>query len=234
MRKYLLLTPTLVFCACATTGSTGSKGSSAPFQGVDAVQKRRVEISDAASKVMDCMKVKAGEQPAQGGIFAASADASGKLTITPIKWPGSDAMKQCIIDKGQAVQLTALPGPSVGTLWEFLRPGEKSEAQNPPEELRVKMQPLQETMQTQVIDCGQRFLGVDFGATIEIAYYLYNNGQAYAPTVVSSDAKDGSFDSCVQDVVARTKYPTVDVAKPFGTTAHFKIGQYGQNQRRND
>jgi hypothetical protein len=48
--------------------------------------------------------------------------------------------------------------------------------------------------------------------------------------VISSDAKDGGFDSCVQNVVATTKFPTLSVEKPFGTTMHFKIGQYGDTQ----
>jgi hypothetical protein len=35
----------------------------------------------------------------------------------------------------------------------------------------------------------------------------------------------------VQDVVAKTKYPVVNTDKPFGATAHFKIGVYGETQR---
>jgi hypothetical protein len=49
--------------------------------------------------------------------------------------------------------------------------------------------------------------------------------------VMSSDAKDGSFESCVQNVILGTKFPTEPVDKPFGATAHFKIGVYGETQR---
>jgi hypothetical protein len=223
----------LLASACATT-SGGSKGSSAPFQGVDAVTKRRTEIANAGQGAMDCMKAKPGEPTAKGGIFAVTADAAGKLKAETIKFDGPDGAKQCILDSATKATITPLAGPSVGTLWEFVAPGEKSEPGKAPEDLATKMQPLSETMQTQVIQCGQRFLGVDFGATVDVAYFLYNNGQAYVPTVIASDAKDGSFEACVQEVVANTKFPIVNVDKPFGATAHFKIGQYGDTQHRKD
>jgi hypothetical protein len=229
--KNLLLLPTMLLAACATTGG-GGKGSSAPFQGPSAVQKRQAEISDAAKSAMDCMKVKKGEEPGKGGVFAVVADASGKLNVEAIKWDGPDTMKQCIVDAGNKTTVTPLPGPSVGTLWEFLPPGEQSAGPpKTPEEFKTGMQPLAETMQNQVIECGKSTLGVDFGATIDVAYYVYNTGKAYAPTVISSDAKDGTFDSCVQKVVADTKYPVVQTNRPFGATAHFKIGVYGDTQR---
>lgn len=229
--KNLLLLPTVLLAACATT-SGGGKGSSAPFQGPSVVQKRQSEIQDAAKSSMDCMKVKPGEQPGKGGIFAVMADAGGKLSVDAVKWDGPDAMKQCIIDTGNKTAVTPLPGPSVGTLWEFLPPGEQSSGPpKTPEEFKVGMQPLAETMQNQVIECGRSTLGVDFGATIDVSYFVYNNGKAYAPTVISSDAKDGSFDSCVQKVVSETKFPVVQTDRPFGATAHFKIGQYGDTQR---
>ncbi|MCU1280062.1 MAG: hypothetical protein JWM53_3608 [bacterium] len=228
--RNLLLVPTLMLAACATTGSS-SKSSSAPFQGADKLAKRRAEIGDAAKTSMDCMKVKPGEQPGKGGVFAVMADAAGKLTVSAIKWDGSEAMKQCIVDAGSKATVTPLPGPSVGTLWDFVPPGEKSDAPKPPEDLAVKMQPLSQTMQAEVVECGTRNLGLDFGATIDVAYFLYNDGKAYAPTVISSDAKDGAFESCVQDVISHTKFPVVTVTKPFGLTAHFKIGVYGDTRR---
>jgi hypothetical protein len=228
--KKLLLLPTMLLAACATT-SGGGKSSSAPFQGQSVVTKRQAEIQDAAKNSMECMKVKAGEQPGKGGIFAVMADAAGKLTVEAVKWDGPDAMKQCIIAAGAKATVTPLPGPSVGTLWEFLPPSEQAGGPpKTPDEFKTGMQPLAETMQNQVVECGRSTLGVDFGATIDVAYFVYNNGKAYVPTVISSDAKDGAFDSCVQDVVAKTKYPVVETDKPFGATAHFKIGQYGDTQ----
>lgn len=231
--KNLLLLPMMLMAACATT-SGGGKGSSAPFQGMPVVQKRQSEIQDAAKTAMDCMKVKPGESPGKGGTFAVVADAAGKLTITPIVWDGPEPMKQCIVDAGAKTTVTPLPGPSVGTLWDFVPPGEKTEAPKVPDDWGVKMQPLAETMQNEVIECGRRFLGVDFGATVDVAYYVYNDGKGYAPTIISSDAKDGSFDSCVQEMVSHTSFPKVAAARPFGTTSHFKIGQYGETQHRKD
>ncbi|HWE29689.1 MAG TPA: hypothetical protein VHB97_16885 [Polyangia bacterium] len=227
--KNLLLIPTMLLAACATT-SGGGKGTSAPFQGAAALEKRRAEMDDAAKGAMECMKTKPGEQPSKGGVFAVVADAGGKLKLDTIKWDGPDAMKQCILDTGAKTTVSPLPGPSVGSLWEFLPPGEKPQPPKTPDDLAVKMQPLQETMQNQVVECGRRYLGVDFGATIEVSYFLFTNGKAYAPTVIKSDAKDGGFEACVQDVISTTKFPALTVEKPFGATAHFKIGQYGDTQ----
>ena len=229
--KNLLLIPALLVSACATTGSTGSKSSSAPFQGTEVLNKRRAEIDDAAKAAMDCMKVKPGEQPGKGGVFAVMADAAGKLKVDALKWDGPDAVKQCIIDAAGKAPITALPGPTVGNLWEFTAPGEKPEPAKAPDDFAVKMQPLRETMQAEVVECGTRNLGLDFGATVDIAFVLYNDGKAYVPTIISSDAKDGAFDSCVQDVVSHTKFPQVTVAKPFPSTMHFKIGVYGDTRR---
>lgn len=226
--KNQLLLPTMLLTACATTASTGAKV--APFPGAATVEKRRAELDDAAKGAMECLKPKPGEQPAKGGVFAVVADASGKLKVEPIKWEGPDAAKQCIIDTGNKTTVSALPGPSVGSLWEFVPPGEKPGVPKTPDDFAVNMQPLTQIMQTQVIECGRRFLGVDFGATIEVSYFLYQDGKAYAPTVIKSDAKDGSFESCVQDVILQTKFPKEKVDRPFGATAHFKIGQYGDTQ----
>jgi hypothetical protein len=228
--KTLLLVPTMLMAACATTGGAGGGGKVAPWPGTAAVEKRRAELDDAAKAAMDCLKVKPGEQPAKGGVFAVVADASGKLKVDAIKFEGPDSVKQCIVDTGNKTTISALPGPSVGSLWEFLPPGEKSTPPKTPDDFATNMQPLAETMQNQVIECGRRYLGVDFGATIDIAYYLYNSGQAYAPTVIKSDAKDGSFDTCVQEMILSTKFPKENVDKPFGATGHFKIGQYGDTQ----
>ena len=76
MKNFTASSPPLFFAACATTGWRGGKGSSAPFQGEPAVQKRQTEIQDAAKSAMDCMKVKAGDDPGKGGVFAVSADAA--------------------------------------------------------------------------------------------------------------------------------------------------------------
>src|SRR5438270_13543009 len=117
MKTYLLI-PTLFLAACATTG-TGTGGgskSTAPFQGLDAVNKRRIEITDAAAKVMDCLKSKASDPPMKGGVFAVTADAAGKLSAAAIKWEGPAEKKQCVIDAAAKAQLAALPGPSVGAL----------------------------------------------------------------------------------------------------------------------
>ncbi|HEY2745865.1 MAG TPA: hypothetical protein VGL86_14615 [Polyangia bacterium] len=228
--KTSLVIPALFFAACATTGSSG-KGSSAPFQGESAVQKRQTEIQDAAKTAMDCMKVKAGEDPGKGGVFAVSADAAGKLKIDAMKWEGPEPMKQCIVDTSNKVTVTPLPGPSVGTVWEFVPPGQSATPAKAPDDFAVLMQPLSTSMQDEIKACGDKFLGVDFSAKGDVSYYLYNTGQAYAPTIIHSNAKDGSFESCVQDVILKTKFPVVTVAKPFPSQFHFKVGITDTNER---
>ncbi len=229
--KNSLLVPSLFLAACATTGTGGSKGSSAPFQGEAAVQKRQTEIQDAAKTAMECMKVKKGEDPGKGGVFAVVADSAGKLKIDAIKWDGPEPMKQCIVDTSTKVTVTPLPGPSVGTVWEFLPPGQSAAVPKAPDEFSVLMQPLQETIQTEIKACGDRFLGVDFSAKGDVAYYVYNKGQAYGPTIIHSNAKDGSFESCVQDVILKTKFPVVAVERPFPSQFHFKVGITDTNER---
>jgi hypothetical protein len=228
--RNLLLIP-LLLSGCATTGSS-TKGSSAGFQGTDVLNKRKAEIDEAAKAAMECMKVKAGEQSGKGGVFAVSADSAGKLKVQALKWDGPEPMKQCIVDTGNKTAITPLPGPSIGSLWDFIPPGEKPEPAKAPDDFGVKMQPLQAEMQEEVKVCGTQQLGVDFPATVDVAFVVYNDGKGYIPTIVSSDVKDaGPFESCVQDVVSHTKFPQVSVAKPFPTTMHFKIGVYGETRR---
>jgi hypothetical protein len=148
-----------------------------------------------------------------------------------MKWEGPEPMKQCIIDAGNKATVTALPGPSVGTVWEFDPPGQTPTPAKAPDDFGVLMQPLSETIQSEVKSCGERFLGVDFSAKGDVAYYIYNTGQAYAPTIIHSNAKDGSFESCVQDVILKTKFPVVAVTKPFPSQFHFKVGITDTNER---
>ena len=155
----------------------------------------------------------------KGGIFAATADASGKLMVEAIKWDGPDTMKQCIVAAGAKATVYALPGPCVGSLWEFLPPGEQSSGPpKTPDDFKIDMQPLAETMQNQVIECGRSYARRRLRRDHRRRLLLYNNGQAYAPTVIPSDAKDGSFDSCVQEWWRRRSYPVVEIDKPFGAT----------------
>ena len=66
-------------------------------------------------------------------------------------------------------------------------PGSDTAPVKAPDDFAVKMQPLTQSMQDEVASCGTKFLGVDFGATIEVAYFIYTDGKAYVPTVISSD-----------------------------------------------
>jgi hypothetical protein len=230
MKTSIFVVPSLFLVACATTGG-GGKGSGAPFQGETVVQKRQTEIQDAAKTAMDCMKVKAGDAPGKGGVFAVVADAAGKIKVEAIRWDGPEPMKQCIVDSGTKVTVTPLPGPSVGTVWEFLPPGQTASPPKAPDEFGVMMQPLQETIQSEIKNCGDRFLGVDFSAKGDVSFYVYNKGQAFAPTIIHSNAKDGSFEGCVQDVILKTKFPVVAVEKPFASQFHFKVGITDTNER---
>jgi hypothetical protein len=224
MKTYLFI-PIVCFAGCATTGSSGGKGSTAPFQGLDAVQKRRNEITDAAKNVMDCLKSTKTEPAMKGGIFAVTADASGKLTATAISWDGPPQKKQCVIDTAAKTPVTPLPGPSVGTLWEFLPPGEQSQEAHAPKDLEDKLASLQMAAGAEVEACAQQNLPPDFPADTEIAFYVDPTGKVWAPTVVKSTAKDGGYDTCVQGVVLKQKFPAINVPKPVQMTFRFHTGR---------
>ena len=118
--KNLLLIPTMLLAACATTGGGGSsKGSSAPFQGQDAVTKRRSEISDAAKAANDdCLKSIKPTDGFHGAMFSVTADAAGKLAIETLRWTGPETVKSASWTPASKVTVTPLPGPAVGSTWE--------------------------------------------------------------------------------------------------------------------
>src|SRR3954465_11309890 len=95
-----LLIASLFFVGCATTSGAGGGGSknTGPFQGKEALEKRRNEIFDASKVANGCMKVKQGEPVPKGGIFAVTASADGKLSAKTVKWEGTEPMAQCIVD----------------------------------------------------------------------------------------------------------------------------------------
>ena len=114
--KNSLVIPALFLAACATTGSSG-KGSSAPFQGADAVTKRRAEITDAAKTPnQECMQLKK-DDAFHGGLFSVTADAAGKLTIEPLRWSGPETAKQCVLGEAGKLTITPLAGPPVSSTW---------------------------------------------------------------------------------------------------------------------
>jgi hypothetical protein len=215
----------LLLAACATTGSTGSKGSSAPFQGEAALEKRRNEVLDASKPAMECLKVKAGEDAGKGGYFAVVADASGKLTATSLRWEGPPAVAQCIVDTAAKTAVTPLAGPSVGAMWEFWAPGMQPARQQPPKDIDTKVQSVQGNADSDVDACYQRNMPVDFPADVEVSFYVTADGVIHAPTVVSSNSKDGGYDSCVQDAVGRAKFPTLDIQNPLPLKFKFHRGK---------
>ncbi|MDB4966381.1 MAG: hypothetical protein JWN44_2070 [Myxococcales bacterium] len=226
MKTHLLI-PTMFLAACATTGTGAGGGSksSAPFQGLEAVNKRRAEITDASKTVMDCLKSKASDPPMKGGIFAVTADATGKMTVTPVRWEGPADKKQCVVDTAGKTTLTPLPGPAVGALWEFMAPGEKIVDATVPKDLEEKLASLQMAAGAEVEACAQQNLPPDFPADTEVAFFVDREGQVYVPTVVKSTAKDGGYDTCVQGVVSKQKFPAINVPKPVGLTFRFHTGR---------
>lgn len=223
--KNLLLFPMMLLAACATTGS-GGKGSTAPFQGPDVVAKRRNEIADAAKSAGDCVKMKKEEAASfHGGMFVVTADSQGKLTAEPIKWDGPDTAKQCIVAAASKTTVTPLAGPPVSAVWQWNAPGEQPAAPQPPKDLEEKVQSLQGTAQTEVDACAQQNLPPDFPADIEVAFLVDAGGKVYGPTVIKSTAKDGGFDTCVQNVVGKIKFPQENVQQPYPVTLRFHEGR---------
>jgi hypothetical protein len=226
MTKHNLLLSTLLFSACATTGGTGSKSSSAPFQGLDVVQKRRAEITDAAKAANDCVKMKKEEAASfKGGMFNVTADAAGKLTVEPMRWEGPADAKACIVQKGNTTTITPLAGPSISSQWEWNAPGEKPPAPQVPKDLETRVQSLQAEAGAQVEACEQQNLPPDFPADIDVAFLVDPSGKVWGPTVIKSTAKDGGFDGCVQGVISKIKFPQEEVQAPYPVTLHFHVGR---------
>lgn len=224
--KNLLLIPTICLAACATTGG-GSKGSTAPFQGPDAVSKRRAEIADAAKTATDdCMKMKSDEAAQfKGATFIVTADAAGKLTIDPVRWGGPEPVKQCILGEANKVTVTALPGPSVSSVWSWDPPGANAPEPVMPGDMETKVQSLQTQSQTQVESCEQQNLPPEMPADITVNFFVDAQGKTHGPTVLRSTAKDGGFDSCVQKVISGMQFPPSDVKVPYPVTLTFHVGR---------
>jgi hypothetical protein len=211
MRTPFWLSSMFLF-GCATTGSTGAKGTSAPFPGEQQVEKRRNELLDASKLVKDCLKAKAGESLGNGGVFEVIADASGKLSVKAIKWDGPQTAPQCVVETGQKATVTPFAGTPVGVLWEFwVNPPAK---QDPPKDADMKTQTVQNNMANEVDACYQRNLPPDFPADITVTFYVGADGGVYAPTVIESNSKDGGYDSCVRDAVANAKFPKLEIQNP--------------------
>ncbi len=225
--KTLLLVPTMLLAACATTGGSSSKGANAPFQGSDVVEKRRVEISDAAKAANDtCMKMTKDQLASfKGATFVVTADSAGKLAITPLRWNGPDPVKQCIVGAAAKTTVTPLPGPSVSSTWEWNAPGEKAPAVVVPKDLETRVQSLQAQSQVQVEACEQQNLPPEMPADISVAFIVDAAGKVYGPTVISSTAKDGGFDSCVQNVISKIQFPQEDVPAAYPLTLRFHVGR---------
>lgn len=224
--KNLLILPTIFLAACATTGG-GSKGANAPFQGQDAVTKRRAEISAAAKTATDdCMKMKADEAALfKGATFVVTADSAGKLTVDPVRWDGPDSVKACIVGESNKVTVTPLPGPSVSSVWTWDPPGAKSPEPTMPGDMETKVQSLQQQAQNQVESCEQQNLPPEMPADISINFFVDAQGKTHGPTVVKSTAKDGGFDSCVQKVISGMQFPPADVKVPYPMTLNFHVGR---------
>jgi hypothetical protein len=224
--KNLLLIPTMLLAACATTGG-GGKGASAPFQGQDAVTKRRAEISDAAKAANDdCLKAIKPTDGFHGAMFSVTADAAGKLTIEPLRWTGPESAKQCIVGEAAKVTVTPMPGPSVSSTWEWNPPAPETPPKVVmPPDLETKVQGLQTQSQLQVESCEQQNLPPEMPADISVAFLVDAQGKTHGPTVLNSTAKDGGFDSCVQKVITGMQFPASDVPLPYPVTLRFHVGR---------
>jgi hypothetical protein len=224
-----LLIASLFLVGCATTSGAGGGGggskNSGPFQGKEAVEKRRKEIFDASKAALDCMKVKQGEATAKGGIFAVTAAADGKLSAQKVQWDGPQPMAQCIVDAANKTAITPLAGPPVGALWEFWAPGIQPKAPEQPSDMETKMQALQNGAANDVDFCYQNNLPPDFPVDIAVAFFVTGDGNVYAPTVVDSNSKDGGYDSCVLGIVSKLHFPTLAVEYPLPVTLKWHRGK---------
>ena len=209
--KNLLLFPTMLLAACATTGGAAAKARARRSRAPTSWSKRQTEIHDAA-------KTANGLHEGQAGRARRSRAASSPSSPTPAASSRS-RRSSGTAPRGEAVHRRrrrqgdgdaaagSVGGHASGSSCRRARADRRRRC---PPTSRSSMQPLAgDDAEPGRSSAARSYLGVDFGANIDVAYFVYNDGKAYAPTVVKSDAKDGSFDTCVQDVVPKTKFPVV-------------------------
>jgi hypothetical protein len=227
--KILLLVPTMLLAGCATTGGSSSKGSNAPFQGADAVTKRRSEISDAAKTANDeCInKLMTKEDAAafKGASFVVTADSAGKLSVDTLRWSGPETVKACVVNSATKVTVSPMPGPSVSSTWEWNAPGEQGKPPVMPPDLETRVQPLQTQAQAAVEACEQQNLPPEMPADISVAFLVDPAGKTHGPTVINSTAKDGGFDTCVQNLIRGIQFPQASVPEAYPVTFRFHVGR---------
>ena len=159
-------------------------------------------------------------------MFSVTADAAGKLAIETLRWTGPETAKSCILGDASKVTVTPLPGPAVGSTWEWSPPPpEKAPANRDAEQFRD-----QGAVAADAVEGGGRVVRAAEPAAGVAGRHLRHvprrlDGKAHGPTVLSSTAKDGSFDSCVQDVITKMQFPASEVQVPYPVTLRFHVGR---------
>lgn len=216
------LLSTALLGACATGAGSGEV---APAPSTEAIKARVKELNDKVAKVtQQCTG--AGEADRAGGLFEVSADAGGKLSARGVWWKATPQTEACLLGAINQATISALGGPTVAMVWQVLAPG-ASQAEPPPlpPDAMSEFSATQGRLQVEVEACAQRHLPPEFGADVEVAFYLVAGGKVVAPTVISSTAKDGNYETCVRGVVGGGTFPDPHYDGPYPAKLSFHVGR---------
>ena len=220
LRHALFLSPALLGGACATLLSSSS--SSAPFQGAEAVEARIKEIHGKIPVANECLKDPAAKDVR--GIFEVTADAAGKLVGRAMLYQGKPEIERCVVDAINKSTVAPLPGPQVSTFWDFSAATAPKPTAPDSDFLKTAQMTFSSRIRPEIDGCAQRNLPPDFPADIAIGYSVFPGGKIAGATVIESNAKDGSFDSCVQNAIGGATFQDLKFDGGFPLRVSFHVG----------
>ncbi len=208
----------ILVAGCAT-GSGGS--GSAPFQGKEAYEARVKALDDLQkTAITGCG---AEKWTGKGGFFEVTAGADGKIAARQIAWDSNPEVAKCILDAAAKAQLPPLPGPPVSHIWGVAAPN--VELPKPADVPSGDIVAVQGRMSEQgIASCAQRYLPPEMPVDIEVSLFVFG-AKPYVINVASSNAKDGDFETCVQQYVGGETMPASPPGGFYITRLKFHVGR---------
>lgn len=220
MRRYNLSILFVLVGGCASFTAGGKNSAVAPFTSKDAVDNRIKEIISKSEVAKNCPSKTA--EADKGGVLEVTAAADGKLSARQVDWKGDPSVGACIVAEAAKVTLAPLAGPPVSTLWIFAQtfpnPGPL------PDNVAARYNDFKNKVNDEIIACGNRYLPPEFPANISLQFNIVPGGKVVAVNVVGSTAKDGDFETCTQQALAKMEAPDMQYAGPYPMQHSMHIG----------
>ena len=237
MRKDLVPIILSFVAGCATM--SGGGGDIAPCPGEEVVKGRIKELSDKFEPVAKaCPATK--EDNEKGGLIEVTSDAKGQLSARVLWWNGNPATQACLVDGAKKIVLGPLPGPPVSTFWQIGPPPPPIPEQSDAFKSGMAALTSEDTggesgtaagagdLSAAKRSCAQRHLPPDFGADVRIAFAVLPGGKAATVNVLSSNARDGGYEACLQQAIAGQKFPDPHYDGPYPLDLNLHIGPSGK------